>query len=452
MKKVTSDKKNIFHSIWNFIDKKIIVPVTKLVLSITSKFSDSSHKIERWLSKSNTLLFISLFLSVIIFIVIDQKMLIYSESSAEVLESRPVVAKYNEEKYVIEGLPETVDVILRGSKAELFIAKNSSSSSNVTVDLTGLGPGTHQINLEYNQASSSVDYIVNPSVATIKIYPKISQTKTVSMDLLNQEQLDEKLVIDNATLDIDEVTIKGAEYKLAEVATVKALVNVNNLVDYEIGDKKLDDVPLVAYDSNGNVVDVEIVPSKISASLVISSPSKEVPIKVIPTGELTFGKAISSMNTNEAKVIVYGTKDVLDKIDYIPVEVDVTDIKDSRTLKMELIKPVGIKSMSVTNVTVTITIDDEANKELSNVNIEYRNLADGYVVQAASLEDIQVSVILKGVKSVIESITADDITAYLDLSGYTEGEYEVPVVIDGSDLKVQYSSKTKKVKIKITKK
>lgn len=452
MKKVTSDKKNIFHSIWNFIDKKIIVPVTKLVLSITSKFSDSSHKIERWLSKSNTLLFISLFLSVIIFIVIDQKMLIYSESSAEVLESRPVVAKYNEEKYVIEGLPETVDVILRGSKAELFIAKNSSSSSNVTVDLTGLGPGTHQINLEYNQASSSVDYIVNPSVATIKIYPKISQTKTVSMDLLNQEQLDEKLVIDNATLDIDEVTIKGAEYKLAEVATVKALVNVNNLVDYEIGDKKLDDVPLVAYDSNGNVVDVEIVPSKISASLVISSPSKEVPIKVIPTGELTFGKAISSMNTNEAKVIVYGTKDVLDKIDYIPVEVDVTDIKDSRTLKMELTKPVGIKSMSVTNVTVTITIDDEANKELSNVNIEYRNLADGYVVQAASLEDIQVSVILKGVKSVIESITADDITAYLDLSGYTEGEYEVPVVIDGSDLKVQYSSKTKKVKIKITKK
>lgn len=452
MKKSTNEKKGIFKSFWNFIDKKIIVPITKLVLSITNKFSNSNLKIERLLSKSNTLLFISLFLAIIIFIVIDQKILIYSESSAEVLESQPVIAKYNEEAYVIDGLPETVDVILRGSQAELFIAKHSSSSSSVTVDLTGLGPGTHEIKLEYNQASTSIDYIVNPSIATIKIYPKISETKMVTMDLLNQELLDEKLVIDSATLDTSEVAIKGAEYKISEVATVKALVNINNLVDHEIGEKKLDDVPLVAYDASGKVVDVEIVPSKISANLVISSPSKEVPIKVIPTGELTFGKAISSISTSETKVTVYGTKDVLDNIDYIPVEVDVSDIKDSRTFKIELTKPVGIKSMSVTNLTVTITIGDEANKEINNVNIEYRNLADGYAVQAASLEDIQVSVALKGVKNVIDAITADDIIAYLDLSGYTEGEYEVPVVIEGTDLKVQYASKTKKVKIKITKK
>ena len=272
------------------------------------------------------------------------------------------------------------------------------------------------------------------------------------MDLLNQEKLDEKLVIDSATLETDEVTIKGADYKLAEVASVKALVDVNNLVDQELGSKTLSDIPLVAYDASGKVVDVEIVPAKLNVNLEVSSPSKEVPIKVIPTGKLTFGKAISSMNTSETKVTIYGSRDILETIDYIPVEIDVTDIKDSRTVKTEITKPVGIKSMSVSNITVTITIDEEANKEINNVNIEYRNLADGYTVQAASLEDIQVSVALKGVKSVIDSITAEDITVYLDLNGYTEGEHEVPVVIDGVDLRVQYTSKTKKVKIKIAKK
>lgn len=451
-KQVTNKKKNIFASIWNFIDAKIIIPITKLVLSITKKFGSSSHKIERWLSKTNTLLFISLFFAIAMFVIVDQKILIYSESSAEVLKSQPVIAKYNEEAYVIDGLPETVDVILRGNKTELFMAKHSSTSSSVVVDLSGLGPGTHEVNFEYNQASTSIDYIVNPSTVTIKIYPKISETKTVTMDLLNQEKLDEKLVIDSATLETDEVTIKGADYKLAEVASVKALVDVNNLVDQELGSKTLSDIPLVAYDASGKVVDVEIVPAKLNVNLEVSSPSKEVPIKVIPTGKLTFGKAISSMNTSETKVKIYGSRDILETIDYIPVEIDVTDIKDSRTVKTEITKPVGIKSMSVSNITVTITIDEEANKEINNVNIEYRNLADGYTVQAASLEDIQVSVALKGVKSVIDSITAEDITVYLDLNGYTEGEHEVPVVIDGVDLRVQYTSKTKKVKIKIAKK
>lgn len=451
-KQVTNKKKNIFASIWNFIDTKIIIPITKLVLSITKKFGSSSHKIERWLSKTNTLLFISLFFAIAMFVIVDQKILIYSESSAEVLKSQPVIAKYNEEAYVIDGLPETVDVILRGNKTELFMAKHSSTSSSVVVDLSGLGPGTHEVNFEYNQASTSIDYIVNPSTVTIKIYPKISETKTVTMDLLNQEKLDEKLVIDSATLETDEVTIKGADYKLAEVASVKALVDVNNLVDQELGSKTLSDIPLVAYDASGKVVDVEIVPAKLNVNLEVSSPSKEVPIKVIPTGKLTFGKAISSMNTSETKVTIYGSRDILETIDYIPVEIDVTDIKDSRTVKTEITKPVGIKSMSVSNITVTITIDEEANKEINNVNIEYRNLADGYTVQAASLEDIQVSVALKGVKSVIDSITAEDITVYLDLNGYTEGEHEVPVVIDGVDLRVQYTSKTKKVKIKIAKK
>ena len=69
-----------------------------------------------------------------------------------------------------------------------------------------------------------------------------------------------------------------------------------------------------------------------------------------------------------------------------------------------------------------------------------------------SINDTKVSVALTGVKAVIDQIGADDISAYLDLDGYTEGEYEVPVKVEGTDVKVQYTAKTKKVKIKIVKK
>ena len=53
--------KNFFLKIWHFIDKKIVIPVTKLVVKLTGGFDKSGRKVETWLSKTNTLLFISLF-------------------------------------------------------------------------------------------------------------------------------------------------------------------------------------------------------------------------------------------------------------------------------------------------------------------------------------------------------------------------------------------------------
>ncbi len=75
MKKTTNS--NIFHKIGSFLDRKIIIPITKLILKITEKFDKSSRKFENWLSKTSTLLFISLIIAIIVFVVVDQKMLLF---------------------------------------------------------------------------------------------------------------------------------------------------------------------------------------------------------------------------------------------------------------------------------------------------------------------------------------------------------------------------------------
>lgn len=451
MKKKNNKLRIFFRNLGRLIDKKIIMPITKFVVGITKVFDKSGKRIENWLSSANTLLFISLFLAIVVFIMIDQKILILSENSAEVLKSQPVHVIYNEESYVIEGLPSTVDVTLIGSKADLYFAKQSPAH-DITVDLTGLKPGTHKVNIKYDQVLPSIEYKINPSVATVIIYPKVSETRSLSVDILNQDSLESKYVIKNVNIDNDKVVIKGAEHVLKTVSTVKALVDVKNLVKQEVGTITLKDIPLKAYDAEGNPVDVEIVPEKMDAKVEIASPSKELPIKVIPTGDLSFGMAIASIDSSETKVIVYGDEDKLAKLKYVPVKIDVSGLKEDKTYKMEISKPVGIKSMSVNNITVSVVLGSVSNKEMNDVNIEYRNLNDGYTVQGMSADDIKVSVSLKGVKAVIDQIQPDDISAYLDLSGYTEGEYEVPVKVDGTDVKVEYTSKTKKVKIKIIKK
>ena len=443
--------KKIFKSIFKVIDKIIIVPITKLILMVTKNFNSSENNLEKFLSKTNNLLFISLVLAVIVFVVIDQKIIYYSESSAEVLSGQPVKAIYNEEAYVVEGLPESVDITLIGNNANLYIAKQSGTNE-VTVDLADLKAGTHKVELKYNQGISSVDYKVNPSYATVIIYNKVSLPTTMTIDVLNQDKLDDKLIINNINVLDDTVVVKGAEKQIKKVASVKALVDVNNLASQNIGATILKDVPLKAYDESGNVIDVELVPSKVDVNLEITSPTKELPIKVIPVGEVAFGKAISTINMSEMKVSVYGNASSLEGLNYIPVEVDVTDLAENAQYKLEIPKPVGVKSMSVNNVTVNITLDSVADKDIDNVAIESRNLAPGYKVSAVSSTDSFVQVNVKGVSSVIDTITPDNISAYIDLSGYSEGEHEIDVNVEGTDVRVQYVAKTKKVKVRISKK
>lgn len=434
-----------------FIDKEIIVPITKIVISITSRFDKSGRKLENWLTKTNTLLFISLFLAIAIFIMIDQKILVFNDNSAEVLKSQPVKPIYNEEKYVVEGLPETVDITLIGGKTDLYIAKQSASH-DVTIDLSGLKAGTHKVNIQYNQNTGSIEYMVNPSVTTVIIYEKVSETRTLSVDLLNRDHLDSKLVIEDITYDTDKIVIKGAEHQLKEVVAVKALVDIDNISSQEVGTFTIKDVPLKAYNAKGEVVEVEIVPSTINVDIKITSPSKELAIKVIPKGEVASEYAISTIAISETKVTVYGDSAILNELKYIPVEIDVTGLKDNKTYKVEISRPVGIKSLSINNITVTVTLGNVDNRKLENVNIEYRNLSDSYAVQGTSATATKVTINLKGVESVINAISMDDVSAYIDLTGLSEGEHEVDVNVSGTDNKVQYVSMIKKVKIKIVKK
>lgn len=444
-------KNNALRNIIKFIDRKIIFPITKLILAISERFSKSSKVIENWLSKSNTLLFISLIFAVALFIAVDQRKISMRESSAEVLKDVPVIAEYNQESYVIEGLPDKVDVTLIGGKSDLYFAKQSGTQ-NIVVDLSDLKPGTHKVSINYTQDFRALEYSVNPSTATIIIYQKESATKNVTYDLINQNKLGEKKIVDNVTISASEVIVKGPEYKLNQVAIVKALINLEKLPTQEVGTQTIDNVPLVAYDENGEIVDVEIVPETLSAEVVIKSPSKEVPIKIVPKGTVAFGYAIKSIVASDSKITVWGSSEALADLKYIEVSVNVSDIKSDQQYKLEIAKPTGVRYMSISTITVNVTLDATSDRELSNVGLKYKNLnEDKYKVQASSSEDTNVTIILKGVSSVIEQIKETDVTAYIDLSGYTEGEYEVEVKVEGNDSRVEYVAKTKKVKIKILK-
>ena len=59
-------------------------------------------------------------------------------------------------------------------------------------------------------------------------------------------------------------------------------------------------------------------------------------------------------------------------------------------------------------------------------------------LKATATSQATISVQVIGVQSVIDSITASDIKAYIDLSGYTAGNHTVPVQVKGNNPMAQY--------------
>lgn len=443
----------LFKAIGHFIDKKIVLPIAKFFTGISKKFKGNGRNFEKMLTMKPGMIIVSLLIALGVFFIADSKTTSLIETLAEVLYDQPISATYNEEAYVVEGLPKTVDITLIGRKSDVYLAKQLPTN-DITIDLTGLKPGVHKVNLKYKKALSSVEYKLDPSVATIVIYEKQSKEKEVNYEVINKDKIDSKLMVEDVSLSTDKVFVKGKEATINEVASVKALVDLKNLVDPGVGEQELKDVKLVAYDNKGKKVNVEIVPSKVTATVKIASPQKEVPIRVIPKNykNIVFGKSISSITPNISKVTIYGNSSKLEKISYIPVYVDVSDLKEDKQFALTIKKPTGVRAMSASNVTVSVSLGDEATKEFDNIYLEYENLGDGLVVQAASQDSTKVTVSVKGVQKVLSDMDPTTIKAYVDLKGLNAGQHEVPVLVTGSDLRAKYSSKTTKVTLRITEK
>ena len=215
------------------------------------------------------------------------------------------------------------------------------------------------------------------------------------------------------------------------------IIDVDRLSSTKVGSTKLNDVPLICYDSDGNKLDVEIVPSTVSATVAITSPSKEVPIKLLASGELD-GVAIKSLVSSVNTVTVYGTKDAISSIEYLPVNVDVSGVKEDKNYTINLTKPTGIREISIKTINVELKVDNIVSKDVEAIHITPVNVANGYIAQAIGEKNSTVTVIVKGSKSVIDTLVKAGVESFKNiifhLKNYTgtDSEYNYTLTVKTS--------------------
>lgn len=445
----------ILESIYKLLDKIIIMPISRLVYNLT-KFSRSKNvDYNKFFNKPNFLIFLALILSVVTFLLVDNKVIKLVENEAEIIKNVPVNVIYNEEAFVVENVPSEVDITITGRKSDIYLAKQLGDFT-VELDLSKYTePGTYKVYFTYSKSIESVNYKLDPSYIIVTIKDKVSEVHSVTSDLISDD-LDGKLSVNKVTLDSTEVIVKGSQDTLDKIASIKALVDVTG-EDYETaGTYEMTNIPLVAYDKKGKIIEnVEIVPSTLSGTVELKSYKVPVPLQVTTTGKLVKGKAIASISINNASsftVDIYGEENDIKNITSVPVVINVDGLGNdsTKTYNVTISKPNGVRYISTKNVTINATFGDEEQKtiEIGDIAFKDGSIPDGYSANIVSSSKTPVQV--KGVKSNIDNISADDIKAYVDLSGLGEGTREVEVKIDNNNPLVSYEVSST-VMIKITK-
>ena len=163
------------------------------------------------------------------------------------------------------------------------------------------------------------------------------------------------------------------------------------------------------------------------------------------------GKSIAKIlinNGNDFSITAYGNEEDIAKIKSIPVTINVDGLgsENAKTYNVTLTKPNGVRYMSTSTISVSLTFGNEEQKTIELSNISKKNLGNN--LNANIISDTSVSVICKGVASALDKIDVNTIKAYVDLSGLTAGDHDVEVQIENNNPLVEYVvSSTIKVRI-----
>lgn len=452
--------KKFFKKVYKLVDGLIVVPISTVVFKVQKKLG-GDNRLEKLLSRPYALLVISGIIAATFALLVNLKATSFVSNDAEFLTNIPVRVIYNSSAYVIEGIPETVDMTLIGKKYELYLARQLGENE-VVVDLTDYQASEKavRVRLTYSKPIDNLSYQISPDYVSVTIKEKVSDNKTVTYDLLNQDELDSKLSVKSVELSKTDVIVRGSQETIDSIATIKALVDLNNEDFTRAGTYTIDNLKLIAYGDDGRIVEnVEIVATNINAKVVLDSYSKRVAVKVQTTGELVSGKAISSItingvNANDFETTIYGDEAALEDISYITASIDVDGQGNngSKTSKVTFSKPAGVRSISDESVSIVLNFGEAKQKTITIDGIRTANVPSGLSANLVSQDDAKVEVQVIGVESVINQIGENPtgIYAYLDLTGYSTGTYSVAVKVEGDDSRLQYIV-TKTVDVVISK-
>lgn len=343
----------------------------------------------------------------------------------ETISGIPLNAYYDTSNLVVSGLPDSVQVTVKGP-ISLVQSTKSLRNFEVYVDLSKAKIGTQTVQLKVRNISDKLNVTLKPAYVKVSVQEKVTKVFSVFAEYTNG------LIADGYTagtpiIEPNQVSITGAKDVIDSIAYVKAILNLrqpmtNTFTEY---------ATIRVLDKDLNKLNVQVEPQTVKVTVPITLTSKKVPINVTQQGTPPSGVTINSITLDTAQAMITGTQDALKNTDQVKVVVDVSKISNDTSLSLPVIIPNGITGVTPKTVTATVKTNKGGGKTISGIQIKTQGLArqDKVIFKDPANQSINLTVY--GQSSVINSLTSGDFHAYLDLTNLTEGSHSVKIQVDG---------------------
>lgn len=365
------------------------------------------------------------------------------ENSTAVISDIPVKVYYDTENLVVSGIPDTVEVTIKGQQT-LVQSVKALRNFEVFVNLTNAKIGKQKVNFEIRELSDRLDATIDPESANISIQEKVTKEFSVEAEF-NTALLEEGYAAGDPTLDPKKVKITGAKDIVEKIMYVKAAIESKGGINQTFTQV----AQIQVLDRELNKLSVDIEPETVKVTIPVKAQSKKVPIEIIKKGTPPTGITIESIKLDIDEATISGNDEILKEIENVLVEVDVSKITDNITLSLPVIIANGIKKVTPELVKATVNVTKQGEVTVSGIPLNIRGLSELYEAVVTDPGDQLIDLLVTGQSAKIAGLTPDDFMIFIDLSGLTEGNHDVNIHVEGpSDVNWKPDKSSAKITLK----
>ena len=218
-------------------------------------------------------------------------------------------------------VPQTVEVTLRAPHSVWQSLLSGEASIRAVVDLTGLGSGTHTVNVQMQISARPVRIIsVTPKNFEMSLEPQVTRSLAINLTFTGKPATGYQA--GEPILDPADVIISGGESLVSKIDHIQATLDLTN-ARQNISET----LPLQAVDTNGTVISgATILPDTVQVSLPVIQQGgyRDLAVKVMTVGNPASGYSLTSVAAFPPIVTVYSANS--NTIDAMPGYVETSPL------------------------------------------------------------------------------------------------------------------------------
>jgi YbbR domain-containing protein len=326
---------------------------------------------------------------------------------------------------------------IKGPRLETDKVVMDNALINVSLDLAQY---MNDLSADSVQNVAKYDTSIPSGITILDLRPEISnivleREKTVSQNILYTivGNTDSEYTALTPIISPSIIEIGGAKSDVERVN--KAVVEIN--IESFSEDELIQTVPVKVYDEAGEeILGLKKMPQFVEVKLPIGK-KKTVPIEATFQGALPQGYVQTNTIVTPGQVTIVGKAELVDQVQKVQLKpIKLNDIIQTSVVKAEMILPKGIQYIDNIDNKVNVTVEIQKENSYSYIipanelQLEVLEMSEGlgYEILTENIE-----VILSATAEELLALKNKDITATIDFTGLTEGEYTLPLDVKVSD-------------------